>query len=423
MKKPAWLRPAATLVFCALVLAGCGGGGGGGDGGGSFPSFQPGPSAPPPPEPETPPSTRFGASTQLENQCTLEGQKRWLRAYMDEVYLWYNEIPDVNPALYGNIPDYFEALLVKTPDANGLPRDRFSAVLPASQALDLKAPPLSLDPALLAAHTDAVPVSRVVTTTGGRRVAYVQFNDHETGAQDDLIDAFRVLRDTGNVQDLVLDLRFNSGGYLYIAQTAASMVVGPGAEGAVFERLQYNDKRTAETAQSTLTFSSRLQFSESSRYPVGTALPQLGLQRVFVLTSGRTCSASESIINALGGIDVQVVMVGNTTCGKPYGFRQKNNCGLAFFPIEFLGTNAKGFGSYTSGFPPTCPVQDNTAVAAGSAEDPLLKAALTYVDTGACPAPTPGPAQASGTPRVSSEQPSRPSWAGRILLPQQQMPR
>ena len=42
-----------------------------------------------------------------------------IRAYLDEVYLWYNEVPEIDASLYSNIPDYFNALLVKTPDANG----------------------------------------------------------------------------------------------------------------------------------------------------------------------------------------------------------------------------------------------------------------------------------------------------------------
>ena len=110
-------------------------------------------------------------------------------------------------------------------------------------------------------------------TTGGHPFGYIQFIDHAVGAQDQLINAFRQVRD-GGAQDLVLDLRANSGGYLYVALSAASMVTGPGSEGKVFEQLHYNDKRAAETAASTLNFSSQVQFAES-QYPVGTQLPQL----------------------------------------------------------------------------------------------------------------------------------------------------
>ncbi|MDB5856710.1 MAG: hypothetical protein JWQ76_399 [Ramlibacter sp.] len=401
MNKPLSRRWLALGLASTLLLAACGGGGSGG-GGETVPL---GP----------PPSARFGASSSFANDCTLAGQKRFVRSYMDEVYLWYNEIPEVDASQFNNITDYFHALLVQTPD-NGQPRDRFSAVLPESSVRSLlvqSGAPASAGLETALAATFAVPVSKVVASPNGRRVGYIQFNDHSTGAQDELISDFRQLRDAG-VQDVVLDLRFNSGGFLYIAQSTASMITGPASTGKVFEQLQYNDKRGPETAASTLNFLGTVQFPET-RYPVGTELPQLNLPRAYVLTSGATCSASESIINSLRGIDVQVVQVGGSTCGKPYGFHQKNNCGLAFFPIEFKGSNAKGFGDYTSGFSPTCAVTDNPAATAGNSNDPLLNAALYHADNGSCPALA--SALSSGAPSLAPRaQPTRPSWAGRLLV-------
>lgn len=399
MKSP--VRPAlrAAMFAAALGLAGCGGGGGGGGDNAVAP-------------PGSPPSTRFGASSQFEGSvagCSVETQKHFVRSYLDEVYLWNDEIPEVNPAAYSTIPDYFNALLVRTPDVNGVPKDRFSAVLPASQAR-------AVGDLLQASFGSSVPLEFDAATTGGRRFGYVQFNDHAVGAQDQLINAFTELKNKG-VQDLVLDLRQNSGGFLYIAQTAASMVTGPANSGRVFEQLRYNDRRKAETAQSALLFGSTVQYAES-QYPAGAPLPQLNLPRVFILTSGRTCSASESIINSLRGIDVQVIRIGTATCGKPYGFRQKNNCGWAFYPIEFQGTNAKGFGDYTTGFAPVCQVQDNGSTPGGST-DPLLAAARYYIDNGACPVGTATGAQSAAAPIVSGETPARPGWAGRLLLPEQ----
>jgi hypothetical protein len=401
-KSPARRRLAAALAFATVVLAACGGGGGGGA------SVPIGP----------PPSARFGASSGFENICTLDAQKHFVRSYLDEVYLWYNEIPEIDAAQYGTVSDYFNALLVKTPDANGQPKDRFSAVLPESAVrasiAQASATPVAADLGTALAATVSVPVSKVVTSTGGRRVGYIQFNDHATGAQDELISDFRALRD-GGIQDIVLDLRFNSGGFLYVAQSTASMITSAGNNGKVFEQLLYNDKRGAETAASALNFIGAVQLPET-RYPAGTELPQLGLTRAYVLTSGNTCSASESIINSLRGIDVQVVTVGSTTCGKPYGFHQKNNCGLAFFPIEFRGSNAKGFGDYTAGFAPTCAVADNPAVFAGSAGDPLLNAALYHADHGACP-PVASSAlgSPSATPATGRNYTPRPAWLGRLL--------
>ncbi|MBE7366446.1 S41 family peptidase [Ramlibacter pallidus] len=404
-------RSLAALAASLLLLASCGGGGGDGDGAaaGLMPGVPPGGSA------------AYAGVAGDAQSCSLDRQKNFVRAYLDEVYLWYDEIPSVDPAAYSNIPDYFNALLVRTPDASGQPRDRFSAVLPLPQAQDLRKS-LGLEQAsagtLLKAHTNFVPLTQVVNSGTGRKVGYILFNDHDVGAQDDLIAAFRNLQGQG-VQDLVLDLRNNSGGYLYIALAAASMITGPQNNGQVFEQLRYNAKRTQLTAQSTLRFAGTVQYGESQN-PAGTPLPQLALPRVFVLTTGATCSASESIINSLRGVNVQVVRVGTTTCGKPYGFQQKNNCGYAYFPIEFQGTNAQGFGDYTGGFQPTCNVAAS-GTPGDPASDTLLQGALTYIDTGACPAGTATGVQSAGTPVLgASEVPRRPGWAGRLLLPQQQ---
>ena len=86
-----------------------------------------------------PPPRRLAALFEPGRQSARwTGQKAFVRSYMDEVYLWYNEIPAVDPADYDNIPAYFNALLVRTPDATGVPKDRFSAVRPCANALQAR---------------------------------------------------------------------------------------------------------------------------------------------------------------------------------------------------------------------------------------------------------------------------------------------
>jgi hypothetical protein len=92
------------------------------------------------------------------------------------------------------------------------------------------------------------------------------------------------------------------------------------------------------------------------------------------------------VINGLRGVGVQVVLVGQPTCGKPYGFSRKDNCGFSYFPIEFQGVNDLGAGDYASGFAPTCAANDDFEHALGSASERLLATALYHVDRGTCPA-------------------------------------
>ena len=126
-------------------------------------------------------------------------------------------------------------------------------------------------------------------------------------------------------------------------------------------------------------------------------LPTLDLARVFVIATSDTCSASESVINGLLGVDVDVQLIGSRTCGKPYGFTARDNCGVSYFPIEFRGTNFKDFGDYADGFVPSSSGTSNTMLPGCAASDDLdkplgnpaermLATALQRAAYGSCPA-------------------------------------
>lgn len=228
-----------------------------------------------------------------------------------------------------------------------------------------------------------VPIASVMQS-GGRTVGYLLFNDHLATAEQPLIDAVTLFRDAG-VEDLVLDLRYNGGGFLYIASQLAYMIAGPErSANQVFERLQYNDKRQAQLSADDTDFpfidcTSDKDFNCGSR-----TLPTLNLPRVFVIATSGSCSASEAIINGLRGVDVEVRLVGDTTCGKPYGFTAQDNCGISYFPIEFQGVNAKGFGDYADGFTPDCAASDDLSRELGDTRENLLATALSLQSGQAC---------------------------------------
>jgi hypothetical protein len=239
-------------------------------------------------------------------------------------------------------------------------------------------------------------VSRIGTRSG--QVGYILFNDHIATAEGLLIDAFNQLQ---GVSDLVLDMRYNGGGYLDIASEVAYMVAGPGpTTGKGFEKTVFNDKypNTDPVAGGSLAPMPFHTTSQGFSGPSGRALPTLNLSRVFVLTSPNTCSASESIMNGLRGVGVSVIQVGTTTCGKPYGFYPQDNCGTTYFTIEFQGVNAANFGDYPDGFSPAntatspgvvlpgCSVADDFGHALGNPSEARLSAALGYRESQSCPA-------------------------------------
>src|SRR5262249_1888947 len=322
------------------------------------------------------------------------------RSWTNELYLWYREVPDQDPANYATA-DYFNLLKTTATTASGNPKDRFhftydsaqwealsqsgvSAGYGAQWVLISSRPPRNVvvaytDPgtpassanlargaqvlrvdgvdlvnatdsnsvnvlneglfpsAAGASHTFSVldqgagsprditmvsanvtetPVQNVETVhTKSGLVGYMLFNDHIATAEPLLISAFSQLQGAG-VSDLVLDIRYNGGGYLDIASEVAYMIAGPGpTTGKGFEKTVFNDKNPTKdpVTGEALTPVPFHATSQGFSGPSGQPLPTLSLQRVFVLTGPDTCSASESIINGLGGVGGEVIQVGSAT--------------------------------------------------------------------------------------------------------------
>ena len=437
-------------------------------------------------------SNRLVSSQQYAQQCaptnpyasthsgSLTIEKQWVRAYLGDAYLWYDEVPDVTASaaqysstadVYGSLYNYFQALKTPKLTPSGARKDQFSFILqtatsdalfesgveagtgvnwrmqsstaprglrvsfvtPGTEAANkgvLRGDTLvtvdgvsadtetsagvgvlnaGLFPSdtggthtyvfsragvgqvsvslTIAAITSKPVLNYSVVDTGSGKVGTIVFTSHVAPAEAQLIEAISSLKAQG-ATDLVLDLRYNGGGYLYIASELAYMIAGPArTSGQVFEKLNYNAKRTSDNAQAPYPF--------QSTSTANAALPTLDLSRVYMLTTDDTCSASESVINSLRGVGVDVRQIGSTTCGKPYGFAAQDNCGISYFPIEFQGVNAQGFGDYADGFTPNgsgatgiagCAAADDFTQPLGSASEGMLKAALDYRANGTCPA-------------------------------------
>lgn len=258
---------------------------------------------------------------------------------------------------------------------------------------------------MTSAEIVSTPVQHVKTVASPMgTVGYLLFNDHIATAEAGLIDAVNELAAAG-VDELVVDMRYNGGGFLDIASEFAYMIAGSAqTAGRTFELIQFNDKHPATdpvTGQpiEPIPFHATSQ-GFSATVPSGQPLPALDLPRVFVLTGPNTCSASESVMNSLRGVDVEVIQIGATTCGKPYGFYPRDNCGTTYFTIQFRGVNNKDFGEYTDGFSPAntgdgagttvpgCSVADDFTHALGDPLESRFQAALGYIENGSCPAPS-----------------------------------
>jgi carboxyl-terminal processing protease len=123
------------------------------------------------------------------------------------------------------------------------------------------------------------------------------------------------------------------------------------------------------------------------------------VDHVVFLTTRSTLSASELVMNGVLP-HTRISVVGSATGGKPVGARQWAFCDKVIAPITFKLLNANSEGDYFDGFDPDCPAADDLAQQLGSPAEATLAEALTLLETGSCtpsrdePEPEPGEAEA-----------------------------
>jgi C-terminal processing protease CtpA/Prc len=169
------------------------------------------------------------------------------------------------------------------------------------------------------------------------------------------------------IDELIVDMRYNGGGRVSIANYLASLISGESTDKMLFEKLEYNNKN--ENLNTTLNF---LKERNS-----------LDLERVFIISTEETCSASESLINGLEPY-LTVNLIGSKTCGKPVGMRGVDFCGKHLSPVEFTTVNAEGKSNYFSGIAPRCRVADDIFHKLGDIEESMLKETLFFIKYNVC---------------------------------------
>ncbi|RZQ55205.1 peptidase S41 [Pseudidiomarina tainanensis] len=374
----------------------------------------------------------------IVDQCSARGQVENFYAYMQENYLWNEDMPtNVNPGNYNNIYDLLEALVV--------PEDRYSFILTEdeyqSRFVDAEyagfgfSSRLTLDdrvfinyvyansPAEIAgmkrsdelthingesvqtliqqgryqdalggaetgvsveltwqdvdgvSFTDVLTKEIVETNTvlaterfliDGKEVGYYVLNSFINRTGDDLNSAYDQLV---GVDELVIDLRYNGGGLTRYANQASTQAAGDTVIGEVFTKYLFNANN------SDSNFIEQFQLYDG--------IEQLNLNRVYVLTTGASCSSSELIINSLDPF-VDVIVVGQPTCGKPVGQIPELLCDKRAFVVNFETVNAIDEGRYYDGLAPNCSAEDILVGDWGDENDPMLQAAAYHMTYGQC---------------------------------------
>lgn len=245
-------------------------------------------------------------------------------------------------------------------------------------------------------------ISKVIE---GTSIGYLMYNSFTSNFDDELNAAFGELKSQG-VTDLVLDLRYNLGGSVLSAIRLASMITGQ-FNGSVLSRDKWNDRWQP-------LFGAEDYFVNNVN---GTPINSLNLQRVYIIATDDSASASEYVINGLAPY-INVVHIGDFTRGKnefsvtlvdnpDQAFRSNGqpdlplpfivlseNAGFttvadanpnhkyALQPLVGTNENADGFSEFTNGLEPDIERLESLGNLGqlGDPEEPLLATAIQVIN-------------------------------------------
>ncbi len=204
------------------------------------------------------------------------------------------------------------------------------------------------------------------------KIGYLAFETFLNTSAEELDEAMAFFSDEG-VTDLILDMRYNGGGRTFIARKLASQIAGPGTDNQRLIEYQHNSRYTSENF--SLNFESEAI--------------NLGLNRVVVLTTSSTASASEIVINSLKPY-IEVVTIGSPTQGKPYISSALTYCGTSLNAMHAEGVNANQTGVF-GGIDVDCSGTDDLTRDYGFSSERGLEGfaqtATNYLVNGTCNAP------------------------------------
>ena len=217
-----------------------------------------------------------------------------------------------------------------------------------------------------------------IVSSGSRKAFYLLYNEFDENT--DLLKEVLSQMSGQQFDDVILDLRYNPGGYVSTSQLLSTALAPATAMGQPFLHMTYNDKLNKTE---TLNF-------DASLLPGGTSL---SYQNLYVITSGNTASASEIVINCLKPyMEGRLFQVGMSTYGKNVAqqlFTNEAAPGIELWLTTTYLSNSQGYYDYfTNGLQPDFEAEENYESdlgELGSDTDPLMQPILYKMAYGTFP--------------------------------------
>jgi C-terminal processing protease CtpA/Prc len=224
-------------------------------------------------------------------------------------------------------------------------------------------------------------------------------------AQVSLDNAFAVFA-TAGITHLIIDLRYNAGGYTETAEYLLGLLAPTRLQGAILYTEHYNtllqqrqapiltQQRLLDANGNAIPYKGRyatyadVDYSpEANTYTLTKHGSLETITDVTFITTAETASASELVIHALRP-HLRIRQVGTTSYGKPVGFFPVTIDRYMLWMPTFNITNATGDGDYYNGLPPDIIAPDDVTHDFGDPQEASLATALSHTGSSRLPAGT-----------------------------------